>query len=239
MLVVPAIDLMGGKIVRLYKGDIKEATCYSFEPLEKAKEFEDLGFKRLHIVDLDAAFGKGSNIDTIKEIARHTTLECEVGGGIRNYEIATLMLDIGVKRLVIGSLPFKDKAQFEKIVSSYQNNIVIGVDVKDNIVQISGWVESANVDIISFLSQMKSFGITEAIVTDISKDGTLAGIDEKFYEYIASKSELNITASGGVKSIDDIIRLNKAGVRNLVAVIVGKAIYEKTLDLSLIKGGSI
>ncbi len=239
MLIVPAIDLLGGKVVRLYKGDIKEVTYYPFEPVEKAKEFEDLGFSRLHIVDLDAAFGRGNNIDAIKEIAKHTTLECEVGGGIRNYEIATLMLETGVKRLVIGSLPFKDKAQFEKIVSSYQNNIVIGVDVKDNIVQISGWVESANVDIVGFLNQMKLFGIKEAIVTDISKDGTLAGIDEKFYEDIACKSKLNITASGGVKSIDDIVRLKKAEAFGVVAAIVGKAIYEKTLDLSFIKGGKI
>ncbi len=239
MLVVPAIDLIDSKVVRLTKGKEDSAKIYSHDPLEFVLYFESLGFKRIHIVDLNAAFGKRNNLSVIESIARQSKIELEVGGGIRSFEVAQKLVDLGIKRLVIGSLPFKNKIEFEKILESFLEYVVMGVDIENNKIKISGWVEETQIDCISFLKQVKSWGIKEAIVTDISKDGMLSGIDESFYSQIALSSSLGIIASGGIKIIDDIIRLKKYENIGIKGVILGKAIYEGTINLNLIQGGQL
>lgn len=239
MLVVPAIDLIDSKVVRLTKGKADSAKEYSSNPVEFALYFESLGFKRIHIVDLDAAFGKKNNFQIIQSIAKKTNIELEVGGGIRNFEIIETLIDIGIKRLVIGSLPFKNKIEFEKILNKFLEYIVLGVDVENDKIKISGWVEDAKVECIDFLKQMKQLGLKEAIVTDISKDGTLSGIDEYFYSKIAKESMLNVFASGGIKNIEDLKKLKKVEKDGILGVIIGKAIYEGTIDLNEIKGGQL
>ncbi|MGE4546617.1 MAG: 1-(5-phosphoribosyl)-5-[(5-phosphoribosylamino)methylideneamino]imidazole-4-carboxamide isomerase [Desulfurella sp.] len=239
MLIIPAIDLMGSKVVRLTKGKEESAKIYSDDPLEFALYFESLGFKRLHIVDLDAAFGKNNNLKTIQEIIKNTRIELEVGGGIRSFEAAQKLVDLGIKRLVIGSLPFKNKKEFENILKVFKEYIIMGIDVDNAIVKISGWVEDTQITCIDFLKQVKQWGLKEAIVTDISKDGTLSGLDENFYAQIAQESKLNIIASGGVKNIEDIKRIKKFEQYGVVGVVLGKAIYEGTIDLSKIKEGQL
>lgn len=239
MLVVPAIDLMGSKVVRLTKGKADSAKIYSENPVEFALYFESLGFKRLHIVDLDAAFGTSQNFQTTQEIAKHTSIELEVGGGIRNFETAQKLIDLGAKRLVIGSLPFKNPKEFENVLKAFEKYIIMGIDVDNNIVKISGWTEETKIKCVDFLKEIKQWGIKEAIVTDISKDGTLSGIDENFYGKLVQESRLNIIASGGIKSIEDIKRLKKFEQDGVLGVILGKAIYEGTIDLSRIKEGRL
>ncbi|MGC9257680.1 1-(5-phosphoribosyl)-5-[(5-phosphoribosylamino)methylideneamino]imidazole-4-carboxamide isomerase [Desulfurella sp.] len=239
MLVVPAIDLIDSKVVRLTKGKAESAKEYSQNPIEFALYFESLGFKRIHIVDLDAAFNRGNNLDIIYKIAKNSNIELEIGGGIRNFDIAQKIIDSGVKRIVIGSLPFKNKAEFEKILKSFLEYIVIGVDVENNKVKISGWEEETQVECVDFLKQALDWGISEAIVTDISKDGMLSGIDENFYGQIAKKSSIGIIASGGIKNIEDLMRLKKCEKDGLNGAIIGKAIYEGTIDLSQIHGGQL
>ncbi|OSS41490.1 Phosphoribosylformimino-5-aminoimidazole carboxamide ribotide isomerase [Desulfurella amilsii] len=239
MLVIPAIDLMGSKVVRLTKGKADSAKTYSENPIEFALYFESLGFKRIHIVDLDAAFGKNDNFQTIQSIAKHTHIELEVGGGIRNFVTAQKLVDLGIKRLIIGSLPFKNKKEFENILKEFAEYIIMGIDVDNNRVKIYGWVEDTQVTCIDFLKQVERWGLKEAIVTDISKDGTLSGLDENFYGKIAQESKLNIIASGGIKSIDDIKRLKKFEQDGVLGVILGKAIYEGTIDPSKIKEGEL
>jgi phosphoribosylformimino-5-aminoimidazole carboxamide ribotide isomerase len=239
MIIIPAIDLMGSKVVRLTKGKAESAKIYSDNPIEFALYFESLGFKRLHIVDLDAAFGKNNNLQTIQEIAKHTHIELELGGGIRSFETAQKLVDLGIKRLVIGSLPFKNKKEFDNILNAFEEYIIMGIDVENNIVKISGWVEDTQITCIDFLKKVKQWGLKEAIVTDISKDGTLSGFDENFYGKIAQESKLNIIASGGIKNIEDIKRLKKFEQDGVLGVILGKAIYESTIDLSKIKEGQL
>lgn len=238
MIIVPAIDLMDSKVVRLTLGDPKNIKTYGEDPLAFLEYFENLGFKRLHLVDLDAAFGKGNNYKIIENIAKHTKIELEVGGGIKNLDIAINLINIGVKRLIIGSLPFKNKSEFDKILNKYLANVVIGVDIKDSIVKISGWTEKTDLDCIFFLKQIGLWGIKEAIVTDISKDGTLGGINELFYKELALSSSINIIASGGIKTLNDLKKLKTVENFGVVGAIIGKAIYEGTIDLSAIKEGS-
>ncbi len=232
MIVIPAIDLMDGKVVRLKKGIKSNYVVYSNNPVEVARDFESLGAKRIHIVDLDSAFGSGNNRKTIRKMAENLTLSMmEIGGGIRTRKDIEEVLCCRAQKIILGTMPVKNPALFEELVNDFGDKIIVGVDVEDNYVKISGWVENTKIDHIGFLSTMKEMGIKETIVTDIKKDGMLSGVDIDFYKNIALKTGLSVIASGGVKDENDIKQLETIEKFGLAGVIIGKAIYENTVDL--------
>jgi len=233
MIVIPAIDLMDGKAVRLIKGRKDNVTVYSDNPRELIDYFNSLGVRRVHIVDLDAAFtgGKKNNRDLIRELSSLSKSLVEVGGGIRSYLEVEEILCCYVDKIVIGTMPIMAPEEFERVLETYGDRIILGVDVEHGFVKVSGWQENSKVNYISFLQKMKALGVGEAIITDISRDGTLAGVNFDFYRDVALKADMDIIVSGGIRDLDDlrvVKSLERYGVRG---VIVGKAIYEKTLDL--------
>jgi phosphoribosylformimino-5-aminoimidazole carboxamide ribotide isomerase len=235
MIVIPAIDLMDGKVVRLKKGKKSDFKVYSTSPADMARQFEQLGARRIHVVDLDSAFGSGNNRKVIRQIAEAVAIPIiEVGGGIRTKEDIEEILCCKAEKVIIGTMPVKNPKLFEEVVSEFGKSIIVGVDVEDGFVRVSGWVENTKIDYISFLSKMQSMGIEETIVTDISKDGMLSGIDLDFYKDIAYKTGLKVIASGGVKDENDIEKLAFIEQYGVIGVVVGKAIYEKTIDLKKI-----
>ena len=231
MLIIPAIDLYDGKVVRLTKGKRENMHVYSYNPLNIAEKFCSLGVKRIHIVDLNAAFGEKNNRDIIKDMASKIDAEIEVGGGIRNLKIAEELFSCGVNSIVIGTMMVKSFSDFEKIVSLYKDKIIAGVDIEGKYVKISGWCENTSIDYMDLLLRVKDMGIKQTIVTDVSRDGTLEGINPLFYKEIALKTGLHVVASGGVSNIEDIKGLKKVEKFGVVGVIVGKAIYENKISL--------
>ena len=230
MLIFPAIDLYGGKAVRLYKGDYAQMTIYSDNPLSVAKDFENKGATWVHLVDLEGAKdGTTPNIETIKSIVKNTNLSGEIGGGIRSMETVKEYLDAGVKRVIIGTAAVNDKAFLETAIKTYGDKIAVGVDVKDGYVAIKGWVEKSNYDCFEFCKMMQDAGVKYIICTDISKDGAMKGTNRELYKELSNKFNLNITASGGVSSMDDVIALNNLG---LYGAIIGKAYYVNSIDLN-------
>jgi phosphoribosylformimino-5-aminoimidazole carboxamide ribotide isomerase len=231
MLIIPAIDLYNGKVVRLIEGKKQNMQIYSDNPLNVAEKFHNFGIKRIHIVDLNAAFGEENNRDIIKDIVKNIDVEVEVGGGIRNLKIAEELFSYGVNSIIIGTMMVKDFDSFEKIVSLYKDKIIAGVDVEEKYVRISGWCENTKVDYVDLLLRVKNMGIKQTIVTDISRDGTLKGINPLFYKEVALKTGLDVVASGGVSNIEDIKRLKKVERFGVIGVIIGKAIYENKINL--------
>lgn len=231
MLVIPAIDLKDGQAVRLYKGDYNQKTVYSNNPEELAREFETMGAKWLHVVDLDGAKdGKCSNLETIKKIKQTTNMAVELGGGIRNMETVALYLDeVGIDRVILGTAAINDLEFLKEAISRYgAKKIVVGVDVKDGFVSTSGWLKTSDVPYLNFIKQLEKIGVEYIVVTDISKDGTLQGPNFKMYEQITSESKINFVVSGGIKDKQNILDVAK---KDYYACIVGKAYYEGKVDL--------
>ena len=229
MLLFPAIDLYGGKAVRLYKGDYAQMTVYSENPLSVAKDFESLGATCVHLVDLEGALdGTTPNLNVVKSIVENTDLFVEIGGGIRNMETVKKYLDIGVNRVILGTAAVNDQEFLKKAVATYGDKIAVGVDVKDGFVAIKGWVEKSQYNCFDFCALMQSYGVKYIICTDVSKDGAMQGTNRELYKELSEKFSLNITASGGVSTIDDILALNAL---NLYGAIIGKAYYIKSIDL--------
>ena len=229
MLLFPAIDLYGGKAVRLYKGDYAQMTVYSENPLSVAKDFESLGATCVHLVDLEGALdGTTPNLNVVKSIVENTNLFVEIGGGIRNMETVKKYLDIGVNRVILGTAAVNDQEFLKKAVATYGDKIAVGVDVKDGFVAIKGWVEKSQYNCFEFCALMQSYGVKYIICTDVSKDGAMQGTNRELYKELSEKFSLNITASGGVSTIDDIVALNAL---NLYGAIIGKAYYVKSIDL--------
>lgn len=227
MLIIPAIDLKDAKAVRLEKGLMESAKIYSNNPCDLAKKFEDLGAKWLHVVDLDGAFaGDSINYKTIEEIKKSTNLKIEVGGGIRNENKIKEYLNLGISRVILGSIALKNIEFAKQMASLYP--VVIGIDAKDGFVATQGWGESSLVDAVKFASEFKNSQVEAIICTDISKDGMLCGVNVKFSQDIASASGIFTIASGGVSNLDDILGLCGKGIGG---VIVGKAYYEGKVDL--------
>ncbi len=232
MIVIPAIDIMDSKVVRLRQGKRDSYTIYSNSPLDVAREFESMGAKRIHIVDLDKALGRGDNQAIIREIAENlkTTL-VEVGGGIRTKEDVEKILCCRAQRVIIGTMPIKNPKLFEEILELFGEHIIVAVDVMDGFVRVSGWEEDSRADHIAFLHKLEQMGVKEVIVTDIKNDGTLSGVDLDFYKNIVLKTEMSVIASGGVSTHEDIEKLEKLAPYGLSGVVVGRAIYEKTVDI--------
>ena len=231
MLVIPAIDLKDGQAVRLYKGDYNQKTVYSNNPEELAKEFETMGAKWLHVVDLDGAKdGKCINLETIRKIKQTTNMSLELGGGIRNIETVALYLDeVGIDRVILGTAAINDPKFLKEAISKYgAKKIVVGVDVKNGYVSTSGWLKTSDVPYLDFIKELEKIGVEYIVVTDISKDGTLQGPNFKMYEQIASVSKINFVVSGGIKDKQNILDVAK---KDYYACIVGKAYYEGKVDL--------
>ena len=229
MNIFPAIDLFGAKAVRLYKGDYAKMTVYSDNPLEVANKFQSLGAKYLHLVDLEGALdGTTPNLETVKNIAKNTDLFIEIGGGIRSMETIKTYLDSGVSRVILGTAAVNDQEFLKNAIKEYGEKIAVGVDVKDGFVAIKGWVEKSNYTCFEFCALMQDLGVKTIICTDVSKDGAMQGANRELYKELSSKFDLQIIASGGVSSIEDIIKLKELG---LYGAIIGKAYYIGAIDL--------
>ncbi len=230
MKIFPAIDLYEGKAVRLLKGNYNDLTVYSENPIEIAKDFENQGATELHTVDLEGARDGGTpNIDIIKSFVQNTSLNVEVGGGIRSMETVKAYLDAGVKRVILGTAAVTDEAFLKEAVSLYGEKIAVGADIKDGKVAIKGWVEKSEYGTFEFFEKLEKIGVSTVICTDISKDGAMQGTNRELYKELSEKFSVNIIASGGVSSLDDIKALNEM---NLYGAIIGKAYYTGAIKIN-------
>lgn len=231
MTIIPAIDIINGKCVRLAKGDYAQRTIYNENPVEVAKQFADAGFKRLHIVDLDGAkAGKLINIKVLEQIASATNMIIDFGGGIKTINDVHAVLKAGASIITIGSLAVNNPTLLETWIQEFgDERFLIGADVLDEKIKISGWQEETGIDIFDFVADMQSRGATNIFCTDISKDGMMEGPSVELYKkIIANYPSINLIASGGVSHIDDVQQLKEIGC---AAVIIGKAIYENAITL--------
>ena len=229
MKLFPAIDLYDGKAVRLFKGDYKEMTVYSENPIEIARDFENQGCKFIDIVDLEGAKdGTTPNLNIVKQIANETSLFTEIGGGIRSMETVDKYLENGVDRVILGTAAVNDPEFLKAAVTKYGKKIAVGVDVKDGFVAIKGWLETSQYSCFEFCEMMQNLGVKTIICTDISKDGAMQGTNRELYKELSEKFSIDITASGGVSTLDDIKALRKL---NLYGAIIGKAYYIGAINL--------
>jgi phosphoribosylformimino-5-aminoimidazole carboxamide ribotide isomerase len=237
MVIIPAIDILNGQCVRLTQGNYENAVYYDADPVERARSFEALGIKRIHIVDLDAARGEGK---TNREVIRHIreTVPCtlEVGGGIRSEEDVKELIDRGVDRMIVGTILVRDPDLVARWVSQYGNRFLAGIDARDGEVRISGWLERTGISDREVARLAKNSGVCGIIYTNISRDGTLRGPDFQRTVPIAEISGLPVVLSGGVSSEQDIRKAAELQNRGIAGVIVGKALYERKINLeSLIR----
>ena len=229
MNIFPAIDLYEKKVVRLYKGDYSKMTVYSEDPLAVAKDFEKAGAKYIHVVDLEGAkFGTTPNLEIVEQIAKNIDLFVEIGGGIRSIETIKRYIDAGVDRVILGTAAVVDQTFLHEALKLYGDKIAVGIDVKDGYVAIKGWEEKSNYDCFEFCNLMQSYGVKYIICTDISKDGAMQGTNRLLYKQLSERYDLEITASGGVSSIEDVIALDAL---NLYGAIIGKAYYTGAVRL--------
>ncbi|MEX0846074.1 MAG: 1-(5-phosphoribosyl)-5-[(5-phosphoribosylamino)methylideneamino]imidazole-4-carboxamide isomerase [Balneolaceae bacterium] len=230
MQTIPAIDLLNGQAVRLHKGSYEEVTVYNNSPLDQAKKFKEAGFDHIHVVDLNGAKeGKFVNLPHIKEIINELGISVQTGGGIRTFEDVEMLLDAGLSKVICSSMAIKNEEDWLKSLELYPENMILGMDLKDGKIAYSGWLETAEESMESFLARMIEAGLQEVLCTDISKDGTLSGPNFELYNNLKKKfPEIRIIASGGVSSLDDLQKLNSA---DMDAVVVGKAYYEGRISL--------
>ena len=232
MQIFPAIDLRGGQVVRLYQGDYDQMTVYGADPCAVARDFMAAGARYLHVVDLDGALdGTLANFESIAAIARQGGLYIEVGGGIRDEERIRRYLDLGVGRCILGTIAVKDFAFTERMAQKYGDRIAVGVDARDGYVAVSGWKELSAERGVDFCRRLRDAGVKTVIYTDISRDGAEQGTNLDLYRELAEIDGLDITASGGVSSMEELRELQRIGTR---AAILGKALYTGRLDLKTV-----
>ena len=231
MNLFPAIDLYGGKAVRLYKGNYDEMTVYSDDPVSVAKHFEACGAKYIHLVDLEGArTGETPNLDVIRRIVSETDLFAEVGGGIRSMETIEKYISAGVKRVILGTAAVTNPSFLMAAILKYGSAVAVGVDIRDGNVAIHGWTESAGLHYTEFMTRLAGLGVSTVIVTDISRDGAMKGTNRSLYAELSDNFPLmNVIASGGVSSLDDVEALCKLGI---YGAIIGKAYYTGAIDLA-------
>ena len=232
MIIFPAIDIRGGKCVRLFKGDFAQETVFSDSPAAMARKWQAQGAEYLHLVDLDGALaGSSQNLAAIEEILQAVNIPTELGGGIRTMEQIDKLLAMGITRVILGSVAVKNPDLVREACAKYGERIVVGIDAKDGIVAVEGWGESGNVGVIELAQKMKDAGVKTIIYTDISRDGTLSGVNVDATVKLAQESGVKIVASGGVKSLADIKALKAQESCGIEGVIAGKSIYTGSLDL--------
>ena len=230
MKIFPAIDLFGGKAVRLYKGDYNEMTVYSENPAEVALAFKNAGAEYIHLVDLEGAKdGTTPNLVTVEKIVKDSGLFAEIGGGIRSMEVLDKYFSVGVSRAILGTSAVTDEAFLDAAIANYSDKIAVGADVKDGYIAIKGWTAKSEYTLDAFFAKMQTKGVKTVICTDISRDGAMRGTNLEMYKYLSEKYEIDIIASGGVSSLDDVKKLREM---NLYGAIIGKAYYTGAINLS-------
>ena len=229
MLIYPAIDMYDKKAVRLFKGDYNQMTVYSENPVEVAIDFKNCGATHIHLVDLEGAkSGTTPNFEVVKNIKDSTGLFCEIGGGIRNMDVIDKYITAGVDRVILGTAAVTNPGFAEEAVAKYGDRIAVGIDIKDGYVAIKGWTETSDDDAFAFCDKMQNIGVKTIICTDISKDGAMQGTNHELYKELSQRFDIQIIASGGVSTIDDIAKLRKL---DIYGAIIGKAYYTKAIDL--------
>ena len=228
MKIIPAIDLMEGNVVRLYKGDPNKKTIYSENPLEIAKKWESAGADMIHLVDLDATLGRGSNFEILANIAKSVKIPVQVAGGLRNEKIIESALEFA-QRAVIGTLAFKDKTTLGKLLAVYgSKKLVISVDHNDGLVAVNGWQQTTKIPLIDAVNEFKEMGFSEYLSTNISRDGTLDGPDLTRTRAINEIENVNLIVSGGISNVEDVVKVKEL---NPFGVILGKALYENQITI--------
>ena len=229
MIIFPAIDLFDGKAVRLFKGDYNQMTVYNDNPVSVAADFVHAGAEAVHLVDLEGARRASTpNFETVCRIKKESGLFCEIGGGIRDMQTVTKYLSAGLDRVILGTAAISDPVFLEKAAGEYGDRIAVGADIRDGKIAVSGWVETTDVTVDQFFERMQDLGISTIICTDISKDGAMCGTNRELYRDLSRKYRMQITASGGVSTLDDIRNL---AAMHLYGAIIGKAYYEGAIDL--------
>jgi len=230
MIIIPAIDLMDKKVVRLRQGEACNRMTYSDDPLGIAQKWKEQGARWLHIVDLDAALESGNNLDVIEEIAEKSNLNTQAGGGIRSLDYAENLIKRGVKRVVVGTRAFQDEYFLTELIRKFSpSSVVLSIDIKEGKVALKGWRETISLDIQELCRSAAAVGLEWLVYTDISRDGTLEGLNYEAIRGLKQKTSVNIIASGGVGSMEDIRKVNSLGIWG---VIVGKALYEGKFTLT-------
>jgi len=232
MIIFPAIDIKGGKCVRLLKGDFNKITQYKKSPIDQAIEFSNLGFKNIHLVDLDGALkGKLINKNIIKEISKINKIKIQVGGGIRSLEHIKKLLDFGVDKVIIGTAAVEN-IEFLKIAcNKFNRKIVISLDVRKGYIALSGWKKQTNILASDFVKKIENMGISRIIYTDINKDGTKSGPNLEETLNFSNLTKIPVLVSGGIASINDVINIKKNKSPNIKGIIIGKAIYDGSIDV--------
>lgn len=229
MRIFPAIDLYGQKAVRLYKGDYAQMTVYSEDPVAIARDFKNKGAEYIHVVDLEGAkLGRPAHLEMVTAIAKETGLFIEIGGGIRKMETVEAYLSAGASRVILGTAAVTDEEFLKTALNTYSDKIAVGADVADGQIAIKGWVEKSAYSLDGFLEKMQALGVKTVICTDISKDGAMKGTNRALYKKLGEKYALDIVASGGVSTLDDVEALAKM---DLYGAIIGKAYYIGAIDL--------
>lgn len=229
MIIFPAIDLVGGKAVRLFKGDYAQMTVYDDDPCRVARDFAKKGARHIHIVDLEGAKNGGTpNLDTVVAIKKASGLFCEIGGGVRTLDVAEKYLSAGLDRVILGTAAVENEDFVREAVSEYGDRIAVGVDLKDGFVAIKGWTEKSELGADEFFGRMERLGVSTLICTDVSKDGAMQGTNRELYRELSLSYRVNIVASGGVSSIEDVRSLR---AMDLYGAIIGKAYYTGAIDL--------
>ena len=230
MLIYPAIDMYEKKAVRLYKGDYAQMTVYSENPCAVAQEFKRCGATHIHLVDLEGAkLGTTPNFELVKAIKEQTGLFCEIGGGIRDMDTIAKYVDAGIDRVILGTAAVTSAGFVQEAVKAYGDKIAVGIDIKDGFVAIKGWTETSEENAMDFTAKMQAIGVKTMICTDISRDGAMRGANHELYKELARRFDMNIIASGGVSSMEDV---EKLAALDIHGAIVGKAYYTGTIDLA-------
>lgn len=227
MIIYPAIDILNQNAVRLYKGDYDRVTVYG-TPLEMATKWVDEGSDYLHLVDLNGAKGISNNIDVIKKINNTYDIFIQVGGGIRTLEQAEAYLRAGVDQIILGTAAVNDPELLKKMIDKYRDSLTIGVDAKNGYVAVNGWTEGTQLEADKFIKALEEKGVKRIVYTDISRDGTLTGPNFEMYKKVLAETNIEIIASGGISTVDDLLRLKSIGVHG---VVIGKALYENRFTL--------
>lgn len=229
MIIFPAIDIKDNKCVRLLQGDFNKVNIYGDDPSEMAKKWEEKGAKFIHIVSLNGARGEGNiNDHSIKKILQSVNIPIQIGGGVRDEKRIEDLLAMGVNRVIIGSMAVKNKELLKNLVKKYKEKIIVSIDATNGKVAIEGWEEVSSLDSINLCKELEELGVKTIVYTDISKDGMMIGPNFHIYEKLSKETNLNIIASGGVTTLEDVKKLN---LMNLYGAIIGKSLYENKIEL--------